>query len=989
MDPVLANLKASVDSLSQRDPALHEEVIKKRDEAILHGTTPDLRPTGMRSISLLVGSDLTKKLDSLPYLKKVAIDPETKSLLPMEEVSKALLRTESVIAAEASSRPVLLIQDNGVVPQFIGPSSELWRKRVTEAKSLLDAAIPAVGRIELMGHPEGYPWVGTGWLVEDDLIVTNQHVARKFSSQRNETFVFQLGRNDNPIGCRVDFLEESQRSNSAEYAIQEVVWIAAPDQPDVAFLRLARPSSGNLPRPIPLAREQVLVDTFVAAVGYPARDPDIPDQGLVQQIFGEVYEKKRLAPGQITHVQADELQHDCSTLGGNSGSVLIDLATGEAVGLHFAGLYQQANYAVPAITIRRLLEEAKQQIGRRPSPAANTGAPGQYRGEQPTTILTAAGGGNEVTFKLQIPLEVSIRLGSFQLPSPQALALDTSGGSNATNVTMKPGAGNGNIDQACQEARRLLAGIPEVIAIHPGFRFKNGWITDERVVVIELNQKLTSAELSDQGILPIPAQILGIGVDVRTAAALRQLAHLGLVSKEEEAAPKPAGYREPTNLKLVRIKEKMRAIFHVSPESGFPVLEAFLGRVREHLTATMYEWDEGPRNAAAEQFNHIAKAVCDAMMPVGRTLRMVTQRLTMKSGTQGTIAALKNRLGERIQHVWAPVTGSNKLFTGAYHIKVAARDGEEVWLSSGNWKDSNQPQELPPIDEAKAPKYFGGHNREWHVVLENKDLATIFQQFIEFDFQEATRVAAAESVEESIVAEEKYVLVPIKPEGPPPGPPRPTKARYFKPLVLDRELDIEPLLTPDRDSRGRRLFALAFVEMLKRANRKILLQNQSFSFLADNTPEFKLIFDTLLNKQQQGVEIRIITRDGGEFDEKSKVSQQEVLERIKQTGFDTSCIRLMQRCHSKALIIDAKEVLMGSHNLTNRGTLFNRDASLLVRDPEVATYFEEIFNYDWEYLAFQRLSEPLGAFRPDLGNAMVPAGYRKVLVTDLLASLND
>ena len=47
------------------------------------------------------------------------------------------------------------------------------------------------------------------------------------------------------------------------------------------------------------------------------------------------------------------------------------------------------------------------------------------------------------------------------------------------------------------------------------------------------------------------------------------------------------------------------------------------------------------------------------------------------------------------------------------------------------------------------------------------------------------------------------------------------------------------------------------------------------------------------------------------------------------------------RCHTKAIIVDppdaahpdSGEVLFGSHNLTNTGALFNRDASLLVRDP--------------------------------------------------------
>ena len=57
----------------------------------------------------------------------------------------------------------------------------------------------------------------------------------------------------------------------------------------------------------------------------------------MQSIFGDVYDKKRLAPGQVTEARPDVLLHDCSTLGGNSGSVLVDLATGEAVGSALRG----------------------------------------------------------------------------------------------------------------------------------------------------------------------------------------------------------------------------------------------------------------------------------------------------------------------------------------------------------------------------------------------------------------------------------------------------------------------------------------------------------------------------------------------------------------------------------------------------------------------------------------------------------------------------
>ena len=49
--------------------------------------------------------------------------------------------------------------------------------------------------------------------------------------------------------------------------------------------------------------------------------------------------------------QVQAITHDCSTLGGNSGSAVIDLATGHVIGLHFAGAYLKANYAVASFDL--------------------------------------------------------------------------------------------------------------------------------------------------------------------------------------------------------------------------------------------------------------------------------------------------------------------------------------------------------------------------------------------------------------------------------------------------------------------------------------------------------------------------------------------------------------------------------------------------------------------------------------------------------------
>ena len=59
------------------------------------------------------------------------------------------------------------------------------------------------------------------------------------------------------------------------------------------------------------------------------------------------------------------MRHDCSTLGGNSGSVVLSLETGEAVGLHFAGRFLEANFAVPSTRRRRAARRPPRAARRR------------------------------------------------------------------------------------------------------------------------------------------------------------------------------------------------------------------------------------------------------------------------------------------------------------------------------------------------------------------------------------------------------------------------------------------------------------------------------------------------------------------------------------------------------------------------------------------------------------------------------------------------
>lgn len=921
-----------------------------------------------------LGGELKAKLEKA-YGPESAEAPRMRAVLP-ERVVEPIpdlppqpdeeVTEERIIAISVGARPVARILNNQATTEFLGPDSESWAQVITEAKPLIDKAIPAVGRIEL--NNSDFPWAGTGWLVAPGIIVTNRHVADLFAKvdRRSSRLVFKPGLASGLVSADIDFLEEENRLDSAEHPITSILWIAPSDEADVAFLQVSKADGLTLPQPIDLADEIEEGGTIVA-IGYPARDPTIGDQDLVISIFGpDVYDKKRLSPGKVMSVDGDRIKHDCSTLGGNSGSVLLELKTGRAVGIHRGGLVDDsANLGVTASHLREML--AKVQNLRTPrSEEPNN------QSTNPAAVQTAQQSATPGSYRLQVhvPIEIIVNVGS-------PVQLTASGQA----VTIGPVTGTpqpaGGIAAALAIAKERFASDPNVLKVRTGYRFKNGWITDERVIVIEVREKLDLGELQRTGTAPLPREILGVGVDVRTASLPDQLENLGVDLAIEERPGRPAGYKEPSgfdnpnsDMFLGRVKEPMDAIFHISPDAGFSNLKAFLGRIEHSLTATMYEWES----------NHVSDAIEAAMRPARRTLRMVTQKRGVRNSdaTDTAVRNMKERIGRKFKHVWASVRGPRRLIPDSYHIKVASRDGQEVWLSSGNWKKSNQPEN--PTTDSALRKF----NREWHAIIKNERLATLFQKYIEYDFREATRVPLEEG--EAVGVPDIDLFIPD--EALAVSLERIPSATYEDELVIqNEELDIQPLLTPDRDAQGRRMFMQFATDMIKRADKRILLQNQSFNLTAENNSEFDKFFTVLKEKQQSIEDVRIIVRDARDFDEPDAVvKQQEVIERMKCLGFDVSpdAMRLQSKCHTKGIIVDSKEVLLGSQNLTNGGSLFNRDASLLVRSRKVASFYEKVFLFDWENLTHNEADERVGGMRRAAPGEATPPGFRRVKLSELL-----
>lgn len=214
-------------------------------------------------------------------------------------------------------------------------------------KAALKALLPSVGRIDLPKHPS-YPYGGTGFVVGENLIMTNRHVAEIFTAGLGETLVFNTS-----FGTGIDFLREDENQQSRLLLIQNVEMI----HPfwDMALLKVEGLGKDHPILTLSVTPPDALLGKNIAVVGYPAFDPR-NNTKVQNQVFEGVYNVKRLQPG-VVGARADitsfghsvsALTHDSSTLGGNSGSVVFDPATQEVVALHFAGLYLKANYCVPA-----------------------------------------------------------------------------------------------------------------------------------------------------------------------------------------------------------------------------------------------------------------------------------------------------------------------------------------------------------------------------------------------------------------------------------------------------------------------------------------------------------------------------------------------------------------------------------------------------------------------------------------------------------------
>lgn len=248
---------------------------------------------------------------------------------------------------------------------------------LTGPYAVLREAYEATGRIgyaqEGVPGAEDYSF-GTGFLISDRHVMTNRHVHGLYGH-------YLLDKTD-PGG--IEFIAEKGKdaSDFVPFNCEPPFLLPALD---IAIYTLARPVKTRKPLQFDPINIEALEGREIVVVGYP--DTHTPDRADILAVVEEnpVFAVKRISQGRIFRHSTDTdvpfgvetrisenqdtsfampaICHNASTLGGNSGSPLLDIKTGQLVGVHFAGfkVFNCEEAANLAMAIAQLTSETSQK----------------------------------------------------------------------------------------------------------------------------------------------------------------------------------------------------------------------------------------------------------------------------------------------------------------------------------------------------------------------------------------------------------------------------------------------------------------------------------------------------------------------------------------------------------------------------------------------------------------------------------------------------
>lgn len=126
------------------------------------------------------------------------------------------------------------------------------------------------------------------------------------------------------------------------------------------------------------------------------------------------------------------------------------------------------------------------------------------------------------------------------------------------------------------------------------------------------------------------------------------------------------------------------------------------------------------------------------------------------------------------------------------------------------------------------------------------------------------------------------------------------------------------------------------MEHIRNAKSHVLICAYAWRWYA-NEPDIDIQRFNILILQliKKGVQVRVLVNDYQTFS------------MLRVQNIHAKYVDVRDTLHTKAVMIDHKQLYIGSHNLTKRGTLFNYEITVLTTLTEPILQFEDYFNHIW------------------------------------------
>ena len=259
------------------------------------------------------------------------------------------------------------------------------------------------------------------------------------------------------------------------------------------------------------------------------------------------------------------------------------------------------------------------------------------------------------------------------------------------------------------------------------------------------------------------------------------------------------------------------------------------------------------------------------------------------------------------------------------HSKIILRDSDQLWISSGNIKDSS----LPPDGESG--------NREWSVFIDSEEVASIFSSWLSWD----------EDHEKLYIREHGSWAYPsIGWELPTVSETQSTDPTSREP-ALAGQASVTPILCPDN----------CLIEIIAAIDASVDSLEVSAQYLdvdwywgeGDNSP----LLGAIKRAAERGVDVRILLNAFYADDETWGLVDLVNADWNDDEGLNATA-RLMStsdritKLHNKGMIVDGETVLVGSMNWGSSAMLRNREHGAIINSQSIASQFLASFNEDWD-----------------------------------------